>query len=305
MFEANLLKVDNYEKSADGATPHRMTFMQFKTRDRGASRKYSTAAKELNKGDFGALTAAKGDKYELYDEETRRKRRKTLIIWFIVNGAVSVYIAFLLWMFWGNWDIDCIRKLNVWLLVYQILQGFHAVRTLILIIVWKRAKDPPYQQIKTEVFFGGWVFLAEAGWIIYGNTFIYSEQIKSCDVDYKNIFGREDVVDNLRISTMILIIYGYFLLLGILLLMCFYAGAYFGFKARMAGDKEHVNGQDGDEDVSGAGIKRSATGRMMDSASSNPTMMAAFTRLYTRKFTVKNNGESGNPLLDSGVSQGN
>ena len=51
------------------------------------------------------------------------------------------------------------------------------MRTIILIGIWKKAKDPPYQQIKMEVFFGVWLFLAEAAWIIYGNTFIYSEEI--------------------------------------------------------------------------------------------------------------------------------
>ena len=77
-------------------------------------------------------------------------------------------------IFWENWNVDCIRKLNVWLLVYLSLQGGHTVRTIILIGIWKKAKDPPYQQIKMEVFFGVWLFLAEAAWIIYGNTFIYS-----------------------------------------------------------------------------------------------------------------------------------
>lgn len=40
---------------------------------------------------------------------------------------------------------------------------------------------------------------------------------------------------------MVLIIYGYLLLLGILFLICFYAAAYFGFKQRMAGDQETVD----------------------------------------------------------------
>ena len=76
------------------------------------------------------------------------------------------------------------------------------------------------------MFFGGWIFLLEGGWIIYGNTFIYSEETKSCDVEFKTFFGRDDEVDTLRITTLILIVYGYFLLLGILLLACFYAAAY-------------------------------------------------------------------------------
>ena len=65
------------------------------------------------------------------------------------------------------------------------------MRTIVCIFIWKRANDPPYQQIKFEVFAGGWVFVAEAGWIIYGNTFIYSDEITSCDVEFKTIFGRD------------------------------------------------------------------------------------------------------------------
>ena len=90
------------------------------------------------------------------------------------------------------------------------------------------------------MFFGGWVFLVEAGWIIYGNTFIYSNEIKNCDATSLIELGRSDDVSSLRITTMVLIIYGYLLLLGILLLVCFYAGAYFGFKSRMAADVEQV-----------------------------------------------------------------
>ena len=176
MFDANmaLLSLPKTNSEENGGTPHRMTFIQFKNRDRGASRKYSTAAKQLNNGEFGALVAERGDKFEIYDEETRKKRIKTLFIWLFVTSCVAAYILFLLIIFWDNWNVDCIRKLNVWLLVYLSLQGGHTVRTIILIGIWKKAKDPPYQQIKMEVFFGVWLFLAEAAWIIYGNTFIYS-----------------------------------------------------------------------------------------------------------------------------------
>lgn len=123
MFDANmaLLAVDTRQKSAENGTPRRMTFMQYKTRERGASRKYSTAAKQLNNGDFGALTANAGDIHEIYDENTRMKRRKTLMIWLFVICCVSAYILFLLIIFWENWSVDCIRKLNVWLLVYLCL----------------------------------------------------------------------------------------------------------------------------------------------------------------------------------------
>ena len=73
MFDANmaLLSLPKTNSEETGGTPHRMTFIQYKNRDRGQSRKYSIAAQQLNNGEFGALVAEKGDKYEIYDEETR------------------------------------------------------------------------------------------------------------------------------------------------------------------------------------------------------------------------------------------
>ena len=129
------------------------------------------------------------------------------------------------------------------------------------------------------MFFGGWVFLAEAAWIIYGNTFIYSQEIKDCTISSSSFLKKNDEIDSLRITTLILIIYGYLLLLVILGLIIFYIGAYFGFKSRLAGDMENIAAQ---EENSG-GIKRSATQKMADSATANPTITMAFTRLLTRK----------------------
>ena len=73
MFDKNmaLLSLPKQNSEENPTTPHRMTFIQYKNRDRGASRKYSIAAKQLNSGEFGALVAEKGDKYEIYDEEMR------------------------------------------------------------------------------------------------------------------------------------------------------------------------------------------------------------------------------------------
>ena len=49
------------------------------------------------------------------------------------------------------------------------------LRNCILIAIWRRAKEPAIMQIKLELFYGMWVFIIEAGWIIYGNTFIYTD----------------------------------------------------------------------------------------------------------------------------------
>ena len=40
-------------------------------------------------------------------------------------------------------------------------------------------------QLKMELFFGMWVFVIETGWLIYGNTFIYTDKIKDCNAIFK------------------------------------------------------------------------------------------------------------------------
>jgi len=101
-----------------------------------------------------------------------------MFIWGVINASLCAYIFFLLFTFWSSWAVDCVQQLNVWLLVYLVLQTAHLLRTVLLIFIWRTAKDPSVAQIKLEIFFGLWVFLAEAAWIIYGNTFIYEDEIK-------------------------------------------------------------------------------------------------------------------------------
>lgn len=83
--------------------------------------------------------------------------------------------------------------------------------------------DPATQQIKLELFFGAWVFAVETGWLIYGNTFIYEDDIKDCDEIF-NIFGRSDAqasVETVRTVALVLICYGYLQFLAIFGLLCF------------------------------------------------------------------------------------
>ena len=85
-------------------------------------------------------------------------------------------------------------------------------------------------QIKLELFFGMWVFVAEAGWLIYGNTFIYTDKIKNCDVDFHQTVGGSVDADTLRTTVLTLIIYGYLLLAGVFFILCFGTILYFGFQ---------------------------------------------------------------------------
>lgn len=58
------------------------------------------------------------------------------------------------------------------------------LRNFILIAIWRKAKEPAIMQIKLELFYGAWVFIAETCWLVYGNTFIYTDKIKNCDVSF-------------------------------------------------------------------------------------------------------------------------
>lgn len=50
-------------------------------------------------------------------------------------------------------------------------------------------------------------------------------------------------VDALRKTALALIIYGYILLLGVLLTVCFYIGAYCGYKSYVKADKGELDKQ--------------------------------------------------------------
>ena len=85
-------------------------------------------------------------------------------------------------------------------------------------MIWRRAKDPSVAQLKFELLFGIWVFLVEACWILYGNSFIYDTEIKQCDVHTtRSILSSETE----RTTVMVLVIYGYFLLAGIVATIVF------------------------------------------------------------------------------------
>jgi hypothetical protein len=161
-------------------TPRRQTFQQFKTRDRGLSRRYSAAVHAAG-GEYGALTHEGGELGTIYTKEVRNTKIRNYLIWGAINAGICSYVFFLLFLFRGSWSIHCVRKLNIWLLIYLIIQGCHLLRTIILIFIWRKAKDPSVSWIKLDMYFGLWVFLAEAALIIYGNTFIYDEEFKSCD----------------------------------------------------------------------------------------------------------------------------
>ena len=148
----------------------------------------------------------------------------------MVNIALTGYMCLLLFNFWESWKVHCIRQLNVWLLCYTLIEVLQIGRTVVKIYIWRKKRDPPGQQIKVEIFFGIWLFMLEVAWQIYGNTFIYEEEIQDCKAEYDSVFGDKESVKSLRVTCLVLIVYGYILMLGLCFLIIFYTGAYFGMK---------------------------------------------------------------------------
>ena len=131
-----------------------------------------------------------------------------------------------------------------------------------------------------------WVFICEAGWLIYGNTFIYSDNCKNCEYETAKYSVQTE-----RTTCLVIIIYGYLLLIGIVGLILFYISLYFGYKAYVEGDMENLRAlEEGDNTANSAGgLSRQTTmsnrmSRMIE-GESNPTMMLAFRNMTTRRFT--------------------
>jgi len=74
-----------------------------------------------------------------------------------------------------------------------------------VILFWVKAKDPTLAQTKVDVIFFIFVLIPEIGWYIYGNTFIYSSQVIACK--------QTNPYDSLWICCLLVIIYGYFMML--------------------------------------------------------------------------------------------
>ena len=151
-------------------------------------------------------------------------------VWTLVYAGITIFLSVILAIWWNAWRVKCIRVLNKWLLVHNVLMFIHALVHFAYCFIWIWAKDPTIWLTRFRVFFHFWVYLFEAGWIIYGSTFIYSEEIKECGEKYDVVIGlREEEkhsVSTLRLTVLVYICLGYLLWLIILCSLCFVICAY-------------------------------------------------------------------------------
>ena len=88
------------------------------TRDRIDSRRFSKAVGNQN---FGALTHEGAELSEIFSQDIRKSRIRWWIAWLVINIALCVYILVLNILYKDAWIVDCIRTLNIWLLVYNVI----------------------------------------------------------------------------------------------------------------------------------------------------------------------------------------
>ena len=98
----------------------------------------------------------------------------------------------------------------------MVIEVLHTITSVCGLVIWGCARDPSLAETRLSAFGKIFIYLAEAAWVIYGNTFIYSDEINECDATTELAFGNKvSHVETLRISTKVLIIFGYVLLLRI------------------------------------------------------------------------------------------
>ena len=78
---------------------------------------------------------------------------------------------------------------------------------------WLYANEPTIAESRLFVLMRFWLYLMEASWIIYGSCFIYNDDIANCgpsELEKGELAA--DLVEPLRVTTTVLVIYGYILL---------------------------------------------------------------------------------------------
>ena len=93
--------------------------MQFKTRQRGVSRRLSAQVKQ--DGEFGALINEDGELHEAFSHSQRVSKMKYYGAWGVVNVLLGVYVLTLIIFFWDAWKVPCVETISYWLCVYELL----------------------------------------------------------------------------------------------------------------------------------------------------------------------------------------
>ena len=140
---------------------------------------------------------------------------------------ITAFCVFVLYQFIDIWEEQCVKEISIWLLTFLVIQLLHLIRSLILIIMWIKFRDPALGQMKLEFFYGSLVFILEAAWSIYGSTFIYSDDMDYCKGNHSDQ-GHAVV---LWFTCLIMICLGYLLILYIIAVIFFACVVFMTFRS--------------------------------------------------------------------------
>ena len=164
------------------------------------------------------------------------------LMWGCINLCVCLYVIALLAIFAEREPRrnkhPCVKQMNQWLYGYLALGLLHTIRTVLILHAWHKKPDPSLSQLKIEVYYGAWVFLLETGWLIYGNTFIYEDEIRNCHRDPILFSGL--TTEDEYYTVLALVIYGYILFAAMFFTILFYIALYFGYKEYIKYDLETI-----------------------------------------------------------------
>lgn len=199
----------------------------------------SDLKKHQQKGFFGTMISRRALYNEMYPWSLRKKKLRKKVVYFLYHLATTAYITMLVWAYWLSWDIECIRDLNVWLCVYLAFEFILFVCSIVELVLWLYARDPPLGETKLRLYLQYWVYISTAIWILYGSTFMFSAEIVDCKEPVERIFKSSSVmnVTSLRLTASVLIILGYFTVLWLLCYLLFACFMYHVYKSWVKTDR--------------------------------------------------------------------
>ena len=100
-------------------------------------------------------------------------RKKMFMLFYHV--ALTIYILSLLLRFRKGWKIDCVRHMNIFLVVYAVFEVILTGAQITELSFWCCANDPVLNTTRLRIFLQYHIYVLTSIWIIYGSTFIYDE----------------------------------------------------------------------------------------------------------------------------------
>ena len=154
------------------------------------------------------------------------------------------------------------------MLVYFMDELIHIVLYTAAIIAWCKANDPPLIETRVSVFGTFWLYLFSAAWVVYGSSFMFSEEIENCELDRdeeKKTFSIQDV----RITAKVLIWFGYAAILMAILVACVGCAVYALYKKWSAMDIESMKNLD----LERSSVRIDRKSKIRDFEKNHPTLI--------------------------------